>query len=305
MTGRVTMRDVAVASGVSRATVGFVLNNTPNQTISASTRKRVEDAARQLGYVPDGIARALREGSSRIVVLNIDARLEGNYSRSYIDGLDDELARHDHILMVKHGHPTLDSTQQLQFVASPRAFIDFAANYGSGRELADGGWEDGLAAHTAAQIGHLAAHGHAHLAMAMPQDPTTFADVRLDFATQATQRLGLPALRSFTMPRPDEGGAAALAELLDSGKVTAIAGFNDEVALRVLKAAGQIGCSVPADLAVIGYDATDYAALSTPGLTTVHIDAEAHGRRTARNLLGLPIDDLVSVPCRVIERESV
>jgi DNA-binding LacI/PurR family transcriptional regulator len=298
------MRDVAAASGVSRATVGFVLNNTPNQTISAATRERVEAAARELGYVPDGIARALREGSSRIVVLNIDASLEGNYSRSYIEGLDDELARHGHLLMVKHGHPTAESTRQMEFVVSPRAFIDFAANYGSGRELADGGWEDGLAAHTAAQIGHLAARGHTRLAMAMPESPTTFAAVRLDFAGQAAERLGLPRLRSFTMPRPDEGGRAALEAALADGEVTAVAGFTDDIALRVLKAAGQLGRSVPGDLAVIGYDATDYSALVTPGLTTVHIDAEAHGRRTARNLLGLDVDDLVSVPCRVIERES-
>lgn len=50
---RVTMRDVAAASGVSPATVGFVLNNTPTQTISPATRERVEAAAKELGYVPD------------------------------------------------------------------------------------------------------------------------------------------------------------------------------------------------------------------------------------------------------------
>ena len=66
---RVTLNDVAAASGVSRATASFVLRDSPNQSISAATRERVRQAARDLGYVPHAIARALREGSSRIVVL--------------------------------------------------------------------------------------------------------------------------------------------------------------------------------------------------------------------------------------------
>jgi len=58
---RVTITDVAAASGVSRATVSFVLRDSPGQTISAATRERVRRTARDLGYVPHAIARALRE----------------------------------------------------------------------------------------------------------------------------------------------------------------------------------------------------------------------------------------------------
>src|SRR5882757_7693884 len=131
---RVTLNDVAAASGVSRATVSFVLNDDPNQTISAATRERVKEAARDLGYVPHGIARALREGSSRIVVLNIDWGLEGNYSRSYVRGLDDELAAHDHVLLVRHGHSAPQSTQQVLDTIAPRAVLRFAETYFNGQE---------------------------------------------------------------------------------------------------------------------------------------------------------------------------
>src|SRR3984957_20807716 len=85
--GRVTLNAVAAASGVSRAPASFVLRDSPGQWISAATRERVREAARALGYVPNGIARALREGTSRIVVLAIDPALEGNHARSYIGGL--------------------------------------------------------------------------------------------------------------------------------------------------------------------------------------------------------------------------
>ncbi|MGW7424937.1 LacI family DNA-binding transcriptional regulator [Streptomyces sp. NPDC054813] len=94
---------MAAASGVSRATVSFVLNDDPRQSISAAPRDRVRQAARDLGHVPHGVARALREGSSRVVVLDLDRGLEGNYSRSYVRGPDDEIAAHGHVPLVRHG----------------------------------------------------------------------------------------------------------------------------------------------------------------------------------------------------------
>ncbi|WP_371238256.1 hypothetical protein [Streptomyces pimonensis] len=56
--------------------------------------------------MPHGVARALREGSSRVVVLNIDAGMEGHHSRGCVQGLDAELAAHDHVLLVRHGQHT-------------------------------------------------------------------------------------------------------------------------------------------------------------------------------------------------------
>ena len=64
------------------------------------------------------------------------------------------------------------------------------------------------------------------------------------------------------------------------------------------------GLSAPADLAVIGYDDNGYGALTSPALTTVHIDAEAHGRQAARLVLGLSAANLPPVPGQVVVRES-
>lgn len=66
---RVTAADIAREVGVSRATVGFVLNNTPGQTISEATRRRVLSAAQRLGYRPHVAAQALRSGKSKIILL--------------------------------------------------------------------------------------------------------------------------------------------------------------------------------------------------------------------------------------------
>jgi DNA-binding LacI/PurR family transcriptional regulator len=325
---RVTLNDVAAASGVSRATVSFVLRDSPGQSISAATRERVREAASALGYVPNGIARALREGTSRIVVLTIDPAMEGNYARSYIGGLDAELAAHEHVLLVRYTRDRAGQADaRLTDAISPRAVLRFGEPYLTGRELDDsgGGRRDGLAAHVAAQVGYLAARGHRRIALALPSLDTPLRAVRQFFADEAAAALGLPPLRPFVLPPGQPGvtaGAPAAARpgppassrtgagdalhalRTADGGVTAVAAFDDDVALRVLAAMRDAGLSAPGDLAVIGFDDNGYGALFTPTLTTVHIDAEAHGRQAARAILGLPASDLSPVPGKVVARES-
>jgi DNA-binding LacI/PurR family transcriptional regulator len=86
--------------------------------------------------------------------------------------------------------------------------------------------------------------------------------------------------------------------------VTAVAAFDDDAALRILTALHDLGLNAPGDLAVIGFDDTEYGALTTPALTTVHIDAEDHGRQNARAILGLDPAAGTHVPGQVIVRDS-
>lgn len=329
---RVTLNDVAAASGVSRATASFVLRDSPGQSISAATRERVREAARTLGYVPNGLARALREGTSRIVLLTIDAALDGNYARSYVSGLDAELAAHEHVLLVRYSSARADEAAERVVLDTivPRAVLRFGEPYLTGRELDDsgGGWRDGLAAHVAAQVGYLAARGHTRIALALPARDTPLRAVRQRFADQAAAALGLPPLIACTiggdvagdgtadLGSPESGlheqtmssrtsAADSLSALLAlDGGVTAVAAFDDDVALRVLAAMRALGLSAPGDLAVIGFDDNGYGALTTPALTTVHVDGEAHGRQAARAILGLPAAGLSPAPGRVVVRES-
>src|ERR1700754_4834591 len=82
---RVTAADVARVAGVSRATVGFVLNRTPGQTISASTRERVLEASVRLGYRPNSAAQALASGRSRVILFVLpDWPIEYRF-RSFLD----------------------------------------------------------------------------------------------------------------------------------------------------------------------------------------------------------------------------
>jgi DNA-binding LacI/PurR family transcriptional regulator len=308
----VTLADVAVASGVSRSTVSFVLNDRADQTISAPTRERVLRAARELGYAPNGIARALREGSSRTVVVVIRPGLDTPYARSFIAGLDAELHLHDHVVIVRHGDPDTDSARELFNTVMPRAVLDIGGNYVTGHDLDDpgGGWRDGLAAHTALQIDHLAERGHSHIAMAFGGPSESFAgaglsNVRRRFACETAQTLGLPPIRELSLPAPRRAGTDALRAFLAAHpQVTAVAALDDTIALRALAALHDLELSVPGDVAVIGFDDIGYGALTTPALSTVAIDAAAHGRRAARLALGLDASDVEPTPGRVLVRES-
>jgi len=302
---RVTLSDVAAASGVSRSTVSFVLNDAPNQTISVETQARVRRVAEELGYVPNGIARALREGTSRLLVLHVDSGMDGNYARTFIAGLDDELGRHGHVLLVRHGHPSPADARQVLDAITPRAVLRLAERYLTGHELDDGGWESGMAANVALQIGHLVERGHVRLAVAVPGEGAALAPTRAAFAQEAAQRSGLPPLPVLTVPPGRAAAHEALRSFLDAHRdVSAVACFDDGVALRTMAAVQDLGLDVPGDLAVIGFDETDYGALVTPALTTLRVDAQTHGRIAARVALGLPTADLVPQPGRVVVRGS-
>ncbi|MFF4879694.1 substrate-binding domain-containing protein [Micromonospora sp. NPDC000668] len=108
-------------------------------------------------------------------------------------------------------------------------------------------------------------------------------------ARGAARRTTRDRLRTFVDQRPS---------------VSAIAAFDDDVALRTLTAFGDLGLSAPDDVALIGFDDTEYGALWTPALTTVHIDAVGYGRRAARSVLGLDTGDLPPDPSSIIERDS-
>ncbi len=309
---RVTLADVAQASGVSSSTASFVLNQRADQTISEPTRERVLLAARELGYSPHGIARALREGSSRIVVVIVRRGLDTNYARSFIRGLDGELRLHDHAALVRHGDEDTAATLTMLDTIMPRAVLDVGGNYLTGDLLDDpgGGWRDGIAAHSALQIRHLAEAGHREIAMAVGGGFEAIggeglADVRLRFAREAAAELGLPSIAELMLAAPRAAGAEATRSFLRlRPQTTAIAALDDGVALRSLAALRDLAISVPEQIAVIGFDDNGFGALATPPLTTIAIDAEAHGRRAARTVLGLDAADIEPAPGRVLRRES-
>jgi DNA-binding LacI/PurR family transcriptional regulator len=130
--------------------------------------------------------------------------------------------------------------------------------------------------------------------------------VRARFTREAAMRTGLPEPPTLVVPRSRPAAAEAVREFrARHGRVTAVAAYDDDAALRVLAALRALGLGAPADLAVIGFGDAEYGALVDPALTTVHVEAEDHGRRVAREVLGLDPSALDRFePGKVIVRES-
>lgn len=301
------MRDVARASGVSPATVSFILNETPGQSFPAATRERVRAAAAELGYRPHGPARALREGRSRVIVLRLGDLPPGPALDQFVAGMGDELAGRGFGLVVLPGDADSAHHAHTTGELRPHSIVDLGTVYAAGDDEADGGWTDGLAAHTLLQIRYLADRGHRRLAFAIPADAPTDGPlaVRRRRATEAAERLGLPPLLPLPLGPSAEQTRAALAELrVTHPSVTAVAAVDDEAALRVLAAMTDAGLVAPSDLAVIGFGDSVYGSLWRPTLTTVRVDGQAFGRRTARAVLGVRPEAPASAPATLVVRDT-
>ena len=97
---RVTAKDVARRAGVSAATVSYVLNDNPTQSISPETRKRVQDAIRELQYAPNMAAKALRRSESNCVGVVIKKNLTVPRFSQMLEGIQEELEAHGYNIML-------------------------------------------------------------------------------------------------------------------------------------------------------------------------------------------------------------
>lgn len=299
-TGVVTSTDVAREAGVSRATVSYVLNDRPG--IPAETRRRVLAAADALGYVPSGAARALRKGSSDIVVLHYPGWTIGHVTGlviRYLTPLVEDLGL---ALLTSQMRP--DGPQAWSAIA-PRAVLGFFTPAPQVRQRIERSGCRHLitlqsapdrrtritAAPTAGQLAHLVERGHRRVGFAAEVDPTLawFSARRLAELVASAQTLGLPEPGPFDVGTDPAAADAAVRHWRDQG-VGAVAAYNDDVALAICAAARRQGVDVPGELAVIGLDDTPAGACAAPALSTVdpapQIMAEHLAARLDRALNG-------------------
>nr|WP_246406049.1 substrate-binding domain-containing protein [Modestobacter versicolor] len=136
------------------------------------------------------------------------------------------------------------------------------------------------------QVQHLAGAGHRALGYATTTDPrlADFAGPRLDGVREECRWLGLPDPPVVPVDVTAEAGLAAV-RALRQGPVTAVAAYNDEVALAVLAGARAAGVRVPQEVAVIGVDDVPAAQLAAPPLTTVSQSLELQARFLSASVL--------------------
>ncbi|HET6706125.1 LacI family DNA-binding transcriptional regulator [Amycolatopsis sp.] len=322
---RVTAADVARSLGLSRATVGFVLNGTSEQRISEATKERVLAEAARLGYRPHTAAQALRRGSSKLVLLVVpDWPVEFSMSKC-IEEAAHALEEAGYSLVTQTRHPA-GTARPLWELLDPEVVVGFtsftpdelAAMRGCGiTKIIPGPPVDspapdplGLRTGPRLQVEHLHGRGHTHLGFAATAAPRLAALVesRLRLAQETAAAAGLPPLVVRHVDDHADAAGRAVHDWLDA-KVTGVVAYNDESAARVVRAAVRAGHRVPADLAVIGHDDNPYTGLFVPSISSIRIDYAGLGRHLAALALheaaGRPLPaDEVGAAATVVARES-
>jgi LacI family transcriptional regulator len=328
----VTIREVAESAGVSYATVSHVINNT--RVVSQETRERVLAAMSALNYHPNALARSLRQGKTNTMGLvlpdsanpffaEISRSIEDEAFRKgysvflcnteldterelfYVDVLTKKQV--DGIIFVAAGDQA-DSLDYLVRRNLPVVMID--------RDVPNVVVDAVLTDH---QLGgylatrHLLELGHTRIAcIAGPSSITPGAE-RIIGYRNALEQAGLAYEESLVIPgdyHAQSGLEITHAILQMKPRPTAIFALNDLMALGALRAAAEANCSVPGDLAIVGYDDLELAHFTNPPLTTIAQPKKEIGSQAVRLLIdrmsqkNRPPSRLVLPPELIVRRSS-
>ncbi|MBD9729479.1 LacI family DNA-binding transcriptional regulator [Streptomyces sp. ID-01-6.2a] len=303
---RVTSKDVAREAGVSQTTVSFVLNGREEHGLSAETRRRVLETAERLGYVPSGAGRALRKGRSNVVLCVVPDLPVAEAMEQFKLALGRSLGEAGYTCVYLHHAGTTTPLAELWQHVQPAVVIAFGdlppADTQSLRRaeipLLDGVIMPAGAGLTGLrqedvgrlQIEHLAARGHRHIGYAALDDPRErpFCLPRLQGATRACNDLGLPSPHVVNMRYSRASAQDAVAEWTqDATPITAVAAFNDLIALAVLASCRTQHIAIPDDLALIGVDDLPVSSLAVPALTTIGMDLTTAASNLTTRILSM------------------
>ncbi|MCX2923418.1 LacI family DNA-binding transcriptional regulator [Streptomyces sp. NEAU-W12] len=324
-----TSADVARLAGVSRATVSYVLNNADAVRISEPTRRRVREAARELGYVPHAAARSLRAGHSRMVLMPAPVFPVGPVYSQFINDLQVALGRLDYTV-VQYGTVGVHDDEAARAWAELRPVAVLVPGSGLGprgvavlkrsgaRAVVTLGPETVEGAHALLMnhdvVGHSAgAHlldrGRRRIGVVVPREPglEAFSAPRLAGVRAALRGTGATVTE---LPLAhDEGAATRLAARWRDLGLDAVFTYNDEYAMLLMRALQDAGVRVPEETAVVGADNLMLGRLLRPRLTTVHLEVPS-GTELAE-LVDRAVRDPAAAPeahkvlgASVIQRES-
>jgi LacI family transcriptional regulator len=314
--GRSSIRDVAVLARVSVGTASNVLNRP--ERVAPETRRRVEEAIAALNFVRNESARDLRVMSTRtlgLIVLDVsnpfftdvargveeaataaglavflcNSDQSAGRERRYLDLLEER--RVQGILIT----PVNGVTDRLRGLRARGTSVILLDRWSPTRNFCSVSVADVTGGHLA--LTHLTEQGHTRIAFVGGPLSITQVHDRFEGATRAVLEAGLPedTLRLVETPQLNVAcgrtAAAQIAEIGAAERPTAVFCANDLLALGVLQEMTRRRVTVPASLAIVGYDDIDFAAASAVPLSSVRQPREQLGRAAAGLLIEEAIGD--------------
>lgn len=334
MNRRATIDDIARLAEVHKGTVSRALNPRTQSQVSAETIKKVKKAARQLGYVPNVMARGLRTSLSMTVgviipdltnpffppiIRGIESYLQPRGYTALLantDGVDaveqssvDSLLerRVDGLIVAtgRHGdQPVLAQAHE----AGVRVVMVNRDAGGLPFPLVTGNDSQGVLA----SVTHLYERGHRELLhLAGPLNLST-SIVRESAFRAACERLSDVHARVVETPALSvEAGQQTMDEVLSATgpRATAVVAGNDLIALGVMRSLRAHGLTCPDDMSVVGFNDITFAQDFSPPLTTVRVPTLEMGAEAARLLLqsietGVQEPVTLTLPVSLVVRSS-
>jgi DNA-binding LacI/PurR family transcriptional regulator len=296
----VTVHDVARRAGVSQPTVSLVLSGHPTARVAPATRERVRQAAEELGYRPNVVARGLQQRRSFALGV-IVPDLRNPFSIDVISGAERVAAEEGHAVLLcdARERAAADHIEALQSRWIDGVIVEPAANAArlpfshhvvlinepsadSPAVLADMEHAGRVVAQHLLQLGHTA------IGFIGPASDLYRYRIMERAFVRALRDAGIVIRSEWlrrTAPSAQGGERAARALLGLHERPTAVFCANDLIAIGALKACAAIGVRVPADLSIVGCDDIELARLVQPELTTVAVPARELGARAARILI--------------------
>lgn len=302
---RVTMADVAKEAGVSKSTVSQFLNGR-FEYMSEETKKKIEQAVRDLSYSPNVIARSLKQKRTSmigIIVANIvhgistevcqaiedycqkkdihaivcNAYDDPEKEKKYIDMLR---ARQVDGLIVFPSGGNKELYRQLEREQYPIVFVD--------RKIDDVNVstiivDNRRAIHRAVE--HLIERNHRSIALVTPPITAYTRRERFEGYIEALKENGLPFQEKNAKSAAYEAIVPALTHMFSEDPPTALIAANDLSFMEVMKFAKEKRLKIGTDLAVIVFDNIKFADIYEPAITTISQPAYEMGTKAAELLL--------------------
>lgn len=330
----VTMGDVAAHVGLSRTTVSFVLSGRPDASIPETTRARIWDAVRDLGYRPNAAAKSLASQRTHLIGL-VTEIATAPYAGEIIKGAQERAWRNGKLLLIvsAEADDAMENAAIEMMLERQVEGILYATTWHREVELPASAREvptvlvncfDAPGAYPSfipdeVEGGYVATRrllsaGHRRVA---------FINLDPDIPAAIGRREGYE--RALT-----EAGMTVDDKLVVSGHATADGGYdrarellalpdppsgifcgNDRMAMGAYDAAKELGLRIPQDVAFVGFDNQEIiAAYLRPGLTTVALPFKEMGARAVDLLTGHPVGEHLApatfrIDCPLVERASV
>lgn len=313
-----TLRDVALAAGVSPATASRALSQP--DLVAPARRAAVERAARELDYRPNRAARELSSGRTGHLCLVVPD-VANPFFAGLVKGVQARARELGYGVFVADADddPRLEAELVAQLgaqadgtiLASPRMSDDEVAHLSADRPFVLVNRRHD--AHTSVVVDntdgmrqavrHLHALGHRRIGY-VGGPAGSWSDARrrdgLEVAAHGLHRLDVVDLGHF--PSSRTGGTAA-ADVVVAAGVTAVLAHNDLVALALMDRLRSRGVRIPEEVSVVGHDDT-VAVLGSPRLTTVAVPLGRLGRAAVDRLLDDDPGPDVPLPVELVVRAS-